>query len=48
MDLVWIQLMRKKLNEMAEEEGNPLREWLDLSRAGARAKKRPATGGEMR
>jgi rhomboid protease GluP len=41
MDLVWIGLMRKNLDEVAEEEGNPLREWLPLSRAGARERKRP-------
>jgi rhomboid protease GluP len=48
LDLVWIELLRRHLDELAEEEGNPLREWLDFSRGRAREKKRLLTEGEKK
>jgi membrane associated rhomboid family serine protease len=45
LDLVWIEILRDELNEMANE-GNPLRQWLEFSRKMIREQKqsRPVTG----
>ena len=47
IDLVWIEILRDELNEMANE-GNPLRQWLDFSRRmGGDKKQSRSAGGKL-